>query len=63
MTFELYTNAVLTRDIAEDDLRAGDIVKIIEYHAVPGGEDGCSIEVFDALGHIRGIVSSLTETR
>lgn len=35
MTFELYTNAVLTRNVAEDDLRAGDIVKIIGYRAKP----------------------------
>lgn len=57
MTFELYTNAVLTRDIAEDDLRAGDVVKIIEYYAVPGGEEGYSIEVFDALGHTVAVTS------
>jgi hypothetical protein len=36
MTFELYTNAVLTRDIAEHDLRAGDVVKVIEHYAAPG---------------------------
>jgi len=57
MTFELYTNAVLTRDIAEHDLRAGDVVKIIEYYAVPSGEDGYSIEVFDALGHTVAVTS------
>lgn len=40
MTFRLYTDAVLTRDIAGHDLRAGDVVKIIDYQAVPGDEDG-----------------------
>ena len=43
MTFELYTDAVLTRDIADHDLRAGDVVKVIDHHPVPGGEDGYSI--------------------
>jgi len=50
MTFELYTDAVLTRDIAEYELCAGDLVKIIDHHPVPGGEDGYSIEVFNTLG-------------
>ena len=47
---ELYTDAVLTRDIAEHELCAGDLVKIIDHHPVPGGEDGYSIEVFNTLG-------------
>ncbi len=50
MTFELYTDAVLTRDIANHGLCAGDVVKIIDHHPMPGGEDGYSIEVFNALG-------------
>jgi hypothetical protein len=57
MTFQLYTDAVLTRDIAEHDLRAGDVVKIIDYHEVPGGEDGYSIEVFNALGETIAVTS------
>jgi len=57
MTFQLYADAVLTRDIAEYDLRAGDVVKVIDYHAVPGGEDGYSIEVFNALGATVAVTS------
>jgi len=57
MTFQLYTDAVLTRDIAEHDLCAGDVVKVIDYHAVPGGEDGYSIEVFNALGDTVAVTS------
>lgn len=57
MTFQLYTDAVLTRDVAEHDLRAGDVVKVIDHHPVPGGEDGYSIEVFNALGHTLAVTS------
>jgi hypothetical protein len=31
-------------------MRIGDIVKIVDHHPVPGGEDGYSIEVFNAIG-------------
>ena len=57
MTFALYTDAVLTRDFAEHDLCAGDVVKIIDHHPVPGGEDGYSIEVFNALGDTIAVTS------
>ena len=57
MTFELYTDAVLTRDIADHDLCAGDVVKIIDHHPVPGGEDGYSIEVCNALGDTIAVTS------
>lgn len=57
MTFQLYTDAVLTRDIPEHDLRAGDVVKVIDYHPMRGGEDGYSIEVFNALGQTVAVTS------
>ena len=57
MTFQLYTDAVLTRDLAKHDLCAGDVVKIIDHHPVPGGEDGYSIEVFNALGDTIAVTS------
>jgi hypothetical protein len=50
MTFELYTDAVLTRDLPDHGLCRGDVVKLIDHHPVPGGEDGYSIEVFNAVG-------------
>lgn len=50
MTFELYTDAVLTCDVPAHNLCRGDVVKLIDYHAVPNGEDGYSIEVFNTLG-------------
>jgi Domain of unknown function (DUF4926) len=48
--FELYTDAALARDIPEHQLRRGDVVKIVDRHPPQNGEDGYSIEVFNAVG-------------
>ena len=50
MKFELYTDAVLTRDLPEHRLRRGDLVKLVDHHTAPDGTEGYSIEVFNALG-------------
>jgi len=50
MRFELYTDAVLTCDLAEHRLRRGDLVKLVDHHIAPDGSEGYSIEVFNALG-------------
>jgi hypothetical protein len=50
MKLPLYTEAMLTRDVAEHGLKRGDIVKVVEHHTGPGGEEGYSIEAFNALG-------------
>ena len=50
MKFELYTDAVLTCDVPEHKLRRGDIVKLVDHHVAPDGNEGYSIEVFNAVG-------------
>ena len=52
MTFELYGQVALARDIPEDGLRKGDIATVVDRHPSPepGGEEGYSLEVFNALG-------------
>ena len=50
MRFELYTEAVLTRDLPEHRLRRGDLVNLVDRHVAPDGTEGYSIEVFNALG-------------
>jgi hypothetical protein len=50
MAFELYTDVALARDMAELGLRRGDLVKVVDHHVAPDGEEGYSIEVFNALG-------------
>jgi hypothetical protein len=50
MAFELYTEVALARDMAELGLRRGDLVKVVDHHVAPDGEEGYSIEAFNALG-------------
>ena len=50
MRFELYTDVALTRDMPEFALRRGDLVKIVDHHVAPDGEEGYSVEVFNAVG-------------
>jgi len=50
MAFELYTEVALARDVPELGLRQGDLAKIVDHHVAADGEEGYSIEVFNALG-------------
>lgn len=50
MKFELYTDVALTRDLPEYRIRCGDVVKPVDHHIALDGTEGCSIEVFNALG-------------
>ena len=50
MKFELYKDAVLTRDVPEFRLERGDIVKLVDHHVARDGSEGYSIEVFNAVG-------------
>ena len=50
MTYPLYTEMALTRDVQEHSLRRGDVVRIVDSHEGPGGRQGYSIEVSNAVG-------------
>jgi len=51
MKQHLYERVALLRDLPENNLRAGDVATLVEYVAHPsGGEEGCVIEVFNAIG-------------
>ena len=50
MALALYTDAALSRDMPELRLRRGDLVKLIDHHVAPDGEEGYSVEVLNALG-------------
>ena len=50
MKYALFKQVVLARDIPEDGLKKGDLATVVDHHPVPGGEDGYSLEVFNALG-------------
>ena len=50
MKLEPYTEAALTVDLSEYQLRRGDIVKLVDHHVALDGTEGYSIEVFNAVG-------------
>ena len=59
MAFELHSDVILTRDISEHGLRAGDVGTVVERHVVPGvSEEGYSVEFFDMTGNTVGVVSA-----
>ena len=55
MNFELFTRAVLTRDVPVHRLKKGDVVRVIDYLEDP--EPGYALEVFDALGNTIAVLA------
>jgi hypothetical protein len=54
----LFEDVVLTRDVREYGLRAGDIGTVVERHVLPGvAEQGYSVEFFDMTGDTVGVVT------
>ena len=50
MKFKLYTDMALAVDVPSQNLRKGDMVKLVDHHLSADGEVGYSVEVFNALG-------------
>jgi hypothetical protein len=57
MTYKLFEEVVLLEDIIEKGLKKGDVATIVEHHPVADGEDGYSLEVFNALGDTIAVVT------
>ena len=57
MTYKLFEEVVLTKDIPEEKLKKGDVATIIEHHPVSDGEDGYSLELFNALGDTIAVIT------
>ena len=58
MPFDMYRDVILTRDITERGLRAGDVGTVVERHVVPGvAEEGYSVEFFDMTGNTVAVVT------
>ncbi len=56
--FELYKDAILTVDLAEEGLRAGDVGTVVERHQVAEvAEVGYSMEFYDMTGHTVAVVT------
>jgi hypothetical protein len=51
MRFPLYQRVALKRDLPEHGLKKGDVAVVVDYVPHPEeGEEGCVLEVFNALG-------------
>jgi hypothetical protein len=54
----MYGDVILTRDVSESGLRAGDVGTVVERHAVAGvNEDGYSVEFVDMTGNTVAVVT------
>ncbi len=54
----LYQEVALTRDIAAEGLRRGDVATLVDYAPHPSdGEEGAVLELFNALGESIGVVT------
>ncbi|MGH9851765.1 MAG: DUF4926 domain-containing protein [Blastocatellia bacterium] len=59
MTLELYQEVALTRDLPEHQLKAGDVATLVDFVPHPSaGEDGCVLEVFNAVGETIAVVTA-----
>lgn len=51
MKLELYQEVALNCDLPEYKLKAGDVAILVDFVSHPnGGEQGCVLEVFNAVG-------------
>lgn len=57
MTYDLFEEVVLLKDISEKGLKKGDVATIVEHHPVADGEDGYTLEVFNALGNTIAVIT------
>jgi hypothetical protein len=58
MALELYSDVILTRDVPDSGLRAGDVGTLVERHVVSGvAEEGYSVEFFDMTGNTVAVVT------
>lgn len=58
MALELYQEVALKVDLSDHQLRAGDVATLIDFVAHPtGGEDGCVLEIFNAIGESIAVIA------
>jgi hypothetical protein len=58
VAFEMYGDVILTRDVQESGLRAGDVGTVVERHTVPGvSDEGYSVEFFDMTDNTVAVVT------
>ena len=59
MKLELFQEVALAQDFPEHQLRAGDVATLVDFVPHPsGGEDGCVLEVFNAVGKSIAVITA-----
>lgn len=57
MDVELYKRVVINKTMPESNIYAGDIAWLLDFVPHPsGGEEGCVLEIFNALGDSIAVV-------
>jgi uncharacterized protein DUF4926 len=58
MKIPLYERVALRKDLPDHGLKKGDVAVLVDYIPHPGGgEEGCILEVFNALGDSIAVVT------
>ena len=57
MEYELFSRVALTENLPKYKLCRGDVATIVEYHPISEGEDGYSLEVFNATGETIAVIT------
>ena len=58
MKLPLYQRVALRRDLSEHPFRRGDVACLVDRVPHPsGGEEGCVLEIFNALGESIAVVT------
>ena len=57
MTFDMFQDAILTIDLPQHGLAAGDVGTVVDRHTFAGPEDGYSVEFFDMTGRTVAVVT------
>ena len=58
MPIELFSDVILTRDVTDRELRAGDVGTVVDRHVVPTVPDeGYTVEFFDMTGKTVAVVT------
>jgi hypothetical protein len=57
MNYKLFEEVVLRKDIHEKKLKKDDVATVVEFHPVSGGEDGYTLEVFNAVGDTIAVIT------
>ena len=57
MTYKLFEDVVLAKNIKEKGLHKGDVATIVDHHPILDDEDGYSLEIFNTLGDTIAVIT------